>query len=312
MFVQRTSHREESFTWTLAKIKRMMIVNVYEYFKKHPGYNKVIGSDFLFVEYKCPISIEEFQLWTKSHLITYVISGKKDWITPNKTFKLTAGDALFVRRGVYTTRQHLEEDYCVMLFFINDNFIKNFIEENSLFRTKTKHNSEENLLYEISTNDSFKTLIESIFHYLKQSNTVPQSLIEIKFQELLFNIALNLENKELLDFLNTIAQGTKLKIQDVMTENFQYDLRIMDFAKLCGRSLSAFKRDFKNEFKTTPSRWLITKRLEHSKTLLLGTELNINQICYESGFKNSSHYIRAFKKKYNSPPNQFRLSYSKG
>lgn len=76
-----------------------MIVDVYEYFKQHPRYNKLVGSDYLFVEYKCPINVEEYQLWTESHLITYVINGKKDWISTDKTYEIQKGDALFVRKG---------------------------------------------------------------------------------------------------------------------------------------------------------------------------------------------------------------------
>ena len=110
------------------------MINAYEYFKNHPKFNKLVGDDFLFVEYKCPLNIEEYQLWVDNHLITYVISGKKDWITSKKTHKLIAGDSIFVRKGVYTTKQYLESEYCVMLFFINDKFIKNFISENSTFK----------------------------------------------------------------------------------------------------------------------------------------------------------------------------------
>jgi AraC-like DNA-binding protein len=292
-------------------IKNMRIIDVYEYFKKHPGYNKLIGSDFLFVEYKCPLDIEESQLWTNSHLITYVVNGKKDWLSPNSTYHLTAGDALFVRKGVYTTKQYFEEEYCVMLFFITDNFIKNFIVENDLHQKNLVTTSNQKYLFKIGTNDSFTSLIDSIFHYLKEGNNIPQSLIEIKFKELLFNIALNTENQDLIGFFQAINQHTKADMEQAIMENFKYDLKMEAFAKLCGRSLSSFKRDFKKEFKTTPSRWLTTRRLEYAKTLLLGTELNVNQICFESGFKNPSHFIRAFKNKYNTPPNQFRSVYPK-
>lgn len=284
----------------------MRIIDIYEYFKKHPGYNKLIGTDFLFVEYKCPLQIEEFQLWTKSHLITYVINGKKDWLSPNQIYQLTAGDALFVRKGVYTTKQYLEEEYCVILFFITDNFIRKFIIENNLLKQNIVTKSKQKYLFKISTNDSFTSLIESVFHYLKKGDHIPQRLIEIKFKELLFNIALNAKNKDLIEFFQTIIQNTKADMEQVMMENFQYDLKMEAYAKLCGRSLSAFKRDFKNAFETTPYKWLITKRLEYATTLLLGTELNVSQICYESGFKSPSHFIRIFKNKYKLPPNQFR------
>jgi AraC-like DNA-binding protein len=289
-----------------------MIVNVYEYFKKHPSFNKLVGSDFLFVEYKCPINIEEFQLWTKSHLITYVINGKKDWVTPKKTYALQAGDALFVRRGVYTTRQYLQEDYCVMLFFISDDFINRFISENDIIKNKKTCKSDHDFIYEINRDDSFKSLMESMFHYLKQGEKIPKSLIKIKFTELLYNIVLNNRNKNLLDFFNSIGQNSKVDIEDVMLENFRFNLKLEEFSILCGRSLSTFKRDFKNKFNTTPARWLTTKRLEYSKKLLLSTELNINEICYQSGFKNNSHFINAFKSKFGLPPNQFKIKQFEG
>nr|WP_244306629.1 AraC family transcriptional regulator [Gaetbulibacter sp. S0825] len=92
-----------------------------------------------------------------------------------------------------------------------------------------------------------------------------------------------------------------------MTENFQYDLKIADFAKLCGKSLSSFKREFKKRFNTTPRRWLINKRLDHSKTLLLGTDLTVSEVGYECGFKNNSHFIQAFKKVAKVTPYRYRI-----
>lgn len=283
------------------------MINAYEYFKNHPKFNKLIGDDFLFVEYKCPINIEEYQLWIENHLITYVISGKKDWITSKHTYKLNAGDALFVRKGVYTTRQYLESEYCVMLFFINDKFIKRFISENPSFKRELNHKLEHKQIFDITTNDAFTTLIQSIFHYLKQGEEIPKELVEIKFKELLFNIVLNSNNKELLIFFNSIVQNTKSTIENIMIENFQYDLKIADLAKLSGKSLSSFKREFKESFNTTPSRWLINKRIDHSKTLLLGTNLTVSEVGYECGFKNNSHFIQAFKKKAKVTPNRFRV-----
>ena len=283
------------------------MINAYEYFKNHPKFNKLVGNDFLFVEYKCPLNIEEYQLWIENHLITYVISGKKDWITSKKTHELSTGDALFIQKGVYTTRQYLESDYCVMLFFITDKFIQRFITENPSFKRELNHKIEHNQIFEITTNDVFKTLIESIFHYLKQREEIPKELVEIKFKELLFNIVLNSNNKEILSFFNSITQNTKSTIENIMAENFQYDLKIVDFAKLCGQSLSSFKRTFTACFSTTPSRWLINKRLEHSKMLLLGANLTVSEIGFECGFKNSSHFIQAFKKKEGVTPNKFRI-----
>ncbi|NNK71897.1 MAG: helix-turn-helix domain-containing protein, partial [Flavobacteriaceae bacterium] len=110
------------------------------------------------------------------------------------------------------------------------------------------------------------------------------------------------------EFKRSGSRSTKRRIdlEEVMLENFLYNLKVEEFAKLCGRSLSAFKRDFKTIFKTTPSRWIKARRLEYAKTLLLESDLNINQITYDSGFMNSSHFIKSFKEKYALPPRQYR------
>jgi len=100
--------------------------------------------------------------------------------------------------------------------------------------------------------------------------------------------------------------NTGINLEIVMSENFLFNLKVEEFAKLSGRSLSAFKRDFNSTFNTTPSRWIKSKRLEHARVLLNESDLNINQVCYDSGFINVSHFIKSFKEKYAIPPHKYR------
>jgi AraC-like DNA-binding protein len=286
-----------------------VIVDIYTYFKRHPRYNKLVGDGYLFVEYKCPINAEEFELWTESHLITYVINGRKDWITESAIYKLQAGDSLFIKKGVYVTKQYLEEEYCVILFFLNDDFIKRFISEYSEFSQKIDGKKNLSQVFPIYSSDSFHSLVESIFHYLKQKESIPRSLVELKFKELLYNISQNPENKDIVGIFNAISISAKTNMEEIMTKHFRSDLNMTEYARLCGRSISTFKRDFSIHFNTTPSRWLKLKRLEYAKTLLLGSDMNINEVCFESGFKNNSHFVSAFKSKYKLPPGQFKAKY---
>ena len=238
-----------------------MTVDVYDFFKKNPKFNKHIGNDFLLVEYKCPLNVEEFQLWTKSHLITYVISGRKDWITPKQTYCLTAGDTLFVKKGVYSTKQYLEEDYCVMLFFMNDEFIRNFTLQNHINAKVSEDEATKDGVFKIKTNNSFQILIQSILQYLTMNESIPPELVELKFKELIYNITINKNNSAFKNLLLDISNQKKANIEQVMNNNFQYALPIDAFAKLSGRSLSSFKRDFKKCFETSPSKWLINIQL---------------------------------------------------
>jgi AraC family transcriptional regulator, exoenzyme S synthesis regulatory protein ExsA len=284
-----------------------MVFDIYHYFKDDPKSKKLIGSDYLFAEYQCPIEKEQFQFMSELNFITYVVSGRKDWISSGKIFETKAGEALFIRKGVYTTRQYFDADHCLLTFFISDDFIRNFMRENNSLTSLAGKETVSDQIFPLDVNDSLKALFHSIFNYLNMGTGVPRSLVELKFNELLFNIVLDPKNKKLAQFFTSLNQANKLNFDHVMMKNFQFDLELEEFARLCGRSLSTFKRDFKNYYQQTPGKWLSDRRLEYARTLLISSDLNVNEVCYESGFRNSSHFNKAFKERYQVPPKKFRL-----
>jgi AraC-like DNA-binding protein len=87
-----------------------------------------------------------------------------------------------------------------------------------------------------------------------------------------------------------------------METNFTKNLNLETLAKQTGRSLSAFKTDFKKEFNISPMKWLIDRRLTYANYLIRTTEDAISNIAYQSGFENISHFSRVYKKKYSISP----------
>lgn len=283
-----------------------MTVDIFKYFSKHPKYNKLIGDDYMFVEYKCPLEVENFKLWTETPFLNYVISGKKDWTALEGKYTVHQGEALFIKQGVYNTKQYFEEDYCVMLFFITESFIRRFMGNQKQMSKPISNDIVENQIFPIEVGDSLNALFISVFNYMNHGREIPRELVEMKFNELLYNVSLNSKNKDLMNYFHSLQQVDKSNLNTVMMKNFHCDLNLEDFARLAGRSLSTFKRDFKTYFNQTPGKWLNSKRLEYAKTLLENPELNINEVCFESGFKNASHFNSRFKDKYELPPNQYR------
>jgi AraC-like DNA-binding protein len=87
-----------------------------------------------------------------------------------------------------------------------------------------------------------------------------------------------------------------------MTENYRYNLKLEQFARLSNRSLSSFKRDFQDIFHTTPGKWLLEKRLLHAMNLLCNMNKTISEAAFESGFETTSHFSRSFKEKFGVAP----------
>src|SRR5258708_39640477 len=71
---------------------------------------------------------------------------------------------------------------------------------------------------------------------------------------------------------------------------------LKEFPYLTGRSILTFKRDFEKIFHTTPSRWLLQKRLEEAYYLLKKRKQRASEVYLEVGFKNYSHFYVAFRK----------------
>ena len=84
-----------------------------------------------------------------------------------------------------------------------------------------------------------------------------------------------------------------------------FNLKLDEYAKMCHRSLSKFKRDFFNHYNTTPGKWLLEKRLDHAAKMVLSNNSNITQVAFECGFEDVSHFSRVFKTKFGVSPSKF-------
>jgi AraC-like DNA-binding protein len=73
-----------------------------------------------------------------------------------------------------------------------------------------------------------------------------------------------------------------------MDDNFCFNLKMEEFAKITARSLSAFKRDFMRVYGTTPGKWLMEKRLNNAFHLLTNMGKTVSEVCFESGFESTS------------------------
>ncbi len=283
-----------------------MLFNPYQFFKESPKYKKLVGDEYLFVEFKCPIEDEEFKAWSECHYIIYVLSGKKKWRTSTKEWTVEPGQSIFVRKGAYFNQLYLDEDLCVLMFFMTDRFIQSFVQEDFPHRKQGDGPHVADPIHDIRMTESLSVLYQSFFTYLNQDHRVPRRLVELKFRELLLNILNDSANAPLTQFVLDLALTDQSDLPRLMEENFYFNLRLEDFARICGRSLSSFKRDFRNHYQMSPGKWLTQRRLEHAHSLLMRTSKNVQEICYESGFENSSHFIRVFGQAYGSPPSQYR------
>ena len=261
--------------------------------------------------YDCPSGCSREDRWSQYNYILYIITGKKVLYTHTRSWLLTKGTAVFVKKGACIIEEVNGEVLCLMAFFIPDSYLRSFLSENKALLTKEKTNTHENdLVLSLEVNEMMLAYYESVIPYFFSSVKPPEHLLELKFKELLYNIIGNPANSELNCFLHTLVSSQAKNIQPVIDANYCYNLKLDAYAKLCNRSLSSFKRDFYNLYGESPSKWLLNKRLAQASKLLCYSDNPIVDISFNSGFENVTHFSHAFKKRFGISPLKYRQNNS--
>ncbi len=84
------------------------------------------------------------------------------------------------------------------------------------------------------------------------------------------------------------------------------DISLDDLSRLVGLSSFHFCRAFKQAIGVPPYHWILTKRIERTKSLLTATNRHITDIALACGFSSSQHLSATFNKMTGMTPTQYR------
>ncbi len=273
---------------------------------QHKKVKKIMVDGLSSIVYKSIDTIDtETDHYVATHVISIVLKGKLKIQTyyEGERFLASQNQVVFIPKGRYMISDIIpeQEEFEAVFFFIEDDLINKFLEN------KRDLISGKSFSYIMEYSEKLKFFTESILVLYQNDNNKYKELTKLKLLELLHLFYYSEQKANFLNILESLQKITKRNIKEIMEHNFDKPLSVEDYAFLCGRSVSSFRRDFKRHFGTSPKKWLTNKRLEKSKTLLTSTDLSINQISLEIGYENASHFITLFGKFYNETPKQFLI-----
>jgi len=117
------------------------------------------------------------------------------------------------------------------------------------------------------------------------------------------------------DFIDSVysSQDSKKVTQikpaiDFIEKNYRSQITLEEIAKAAFLSASRLAHLFKEQLGMTIIDYLTDVRIRHAKELLLGTNKNCTEICFDVGYNNQSYFIRMFKASVGLTPMKFRQS----
>ena len=146
------------------------------------------------------------------------------------------------------------------------------------------------------------------------------------FDELILNFSLSdpliaivcAENiSKLLHFVATESNATLRKVDmgiisrlqkavDFIDDNISKPIKVSELAKIAHLSQGHFSRLFKTYYDNSPSDFILQRKLDLAKQLLITSEMPISGISERLGFYDLFHFSKTFKHYIKMPPSKYR------
>ncbi|WP_426274134.1 helix-turn-helix domain-containing protein [Chryseobacterium sp. S-02] len=240
--------------------------------------------------------------FVSDHVLSYQIAGDLILNDGFNNYSAKDGSIRFLRRNQllkFTKQPPPEGEFKSLSIYLNQQILKDFSVEYNLISEKKEYNKPLCLL---NGSLQFQNYMNSLLLYHHLGKLSDPRLVDLKIKEGL--ILLLEEEPGLKNILFDFNEPGKIDIEAFMNKNFHFNVNLDRFAYLTGRSLATFKRDFEKIFGITPGKWLIQKRLQEARYLILEKGKMASEIYLDLGFEDLSHFSFAFKKHYGSSPSK--------
>lgn len=230
------------------------------------------------------------------HFIGFQMAGETHASRAQGNTVITESNVLLVRKNqlIRTVKYPSKEGkYQFLSIILDQASLQQYALENKIV-VDTRYEGDQKLFFE--PDDFLKNYFISLIPYIDKTKEATPRLADLKIREA---IELLLQwNPDFKNLLFDFNAPYKIDLEEFMRQNYMFNVPITSFAKLTGRSLSAFKRDFIKIFNATPKQWLRDKRLEEAYYLIKYKKEKPAEIYLDLGFENLSHFYYSFKQKF--------------
>jgi YesN/AraC family two-component response regulator len=236
--------------------------------------------------------------------IFYVISGKIKFFIKDSIYNLRKGDIIYIPKGeIHKTKYNsnlVHERLCINF---TDSYIKDFflIAKNC---SKIKYNY---IPYTVTEKFMIANTFTKLENEYNSKDKFSEKLIEYYLNELM--ILFLRHQKYRIHIKTDDIDNDDLLMQKAaryISNNFRKEITLNDIANYINLSSSYFSMKFKKTTGFGFKEYLLNIRIKNASYLLNETKMNITEIAFKSGFKDSNYFGDIFKKIKGLSPSNYR------
>jgi AraC-like DNA-binding protein len=184
------------------------------------------------------------------------------------------------------------------LHFLNERYPK---EGNSQFWQLNYQN------YFFYNNVELASTINKLIKECMSTSITKDALADLTLQELLIRIIQTQTAKAIDDGVYTDPNNPITQVVEFIRMNLKENISLKRLSEKSCMSTTSFYRLFKRELGMSPIEFVLHEKIRCAKKLLKNPTIQINEVCYLSGFEDANYFIRLFKKHEGITPKQYQL-----
>lgn len=240
------------------------------------------------IEYSTSSSDEKL-MSDHSYRFEHVIEGSGIFLFDSEQIPIKEGETVIIKKKTpYACRSNNNKTLKTLRISVSCGYIETMIEAYSISSGKYKLDCEQNFnnLSEIGKTEQDPTTVFFAINNL---------------HEIIVKAAADVYKKSFSLSYILKSAVEKYIYSEFSLHNLADELNLTQITLL---------RKFKAAFNDTPYQYLLSKRLEYAKTLLLTSKLPVKTIAYMFTFSDENYFNYYFKKKVGLSPTEYRKKYS--
>lgn len=235
----------------------------------------------------------------------FIVEGSGTFFIENDSIKIKKNDLVIINSNIGHNLYVDEDEYAVKTlgFGLESIGLTSHLEEvqseEELELDNFFHITWENK--EAKINEIFSKIVDE-FH---SENLYAKTLADALASYFLINFLRHFRNE--IEVVPDININRRIDyIKSYIDNNYSLDLSLEGLSNMAYMNKFHLIAEFKQSYRVTPIEYLILKRIEVSKGLLISTNHSMETIADIVGFNSQSYFNQVFRKKVGITPSQFR------
>ena len=233
----------------------------------------------------------------------YILDGKGIFSIEDKVIDTSKNDFFIINSNVgHSIYSNENENLLYISFGIDSIFIKNINDKEKL--------EEDKYIYKKikDSNEYFIDCFNEINQEFNSNDIYAKSMANAKASEFIIKLLRKYKDEFLIT--NDIKINKQIDyIKNFIDNNYSEDIKLESLSKMAYMNKFHLISEFKQSYRVTPIEYLILKRIEITKNLLISTNHSMEEISSIVGFNSQSYFNQVFRKKVGITPSQFRKNH---